>query len=191
MWQLDLAVGKILDELDRLGLAEDTIVLFTCDHGEFLGEHGVLYKAEFSTHSLLRVPFILRAPGAELPEENHLPMSNCDVFPTLAALCGLPAPETAQGVNIMESQNHDAFVYCLPDGHPGLLNYSAYDKDYRYTMYPNKDFEELYRQSDDPAETINLAVLPEYKEIVASFRAKVAAHLLHVHKPCSGKEAIC
>ena len=61
--QLDHAIGRVLDVLDERGLADDTLVIITTDHGEFLGEHQMIFKGPFGYDSLLRVPLLVRGPG--------------------------------------------------------------------------------------------------------------------------------
>ena len=61
--QLDHAIGRVLDTLDERGLADDTLVIVTTDHGEFLGEHQMIFKGPFGYDSLLRVPLLVRGPG--------------------------------------------------------------------------------------------------------------------------------
>ena len=96
IYQIDQAVGRILDALQANGLWEDTIVVFTSDHGDFLGDHARLRKGTVGSDALLHLPFILRAPGADLPARVDTPMSNCDVMPTLAALTGVAPPAWQQ-----------------------------------------------------------------------------------------------
>ena len=63
--QLDHAIGRVLDALDERGLADDTLVIVTSDHGEFLGEHQLIFKGPFGYDSLLRVPLLVRGPGVD------------------------------------------------------------------------------------------------------------------------------
>lgn len=94
---LDDNVGRLLAALDRVGLTEDTLVLFTSDHGDALGEHG-LFRKTIPYDESTRVPCIVRWPG-------HVPAGatsdalwhSVDVAPTLLALCGAPVPATMQG----------------------------------------------------------------------------------------------
>ena len=66
--QLDYAIGRVLDVLDERGLADDTLVMITTDHGEFLGEHQMIFKGPFGYDSLLRVPLLVR--GSNIPAGN-------------------------------------------------------------------------------------------------------------------------
>ncbi len=160
VYQIDMAVGRMLDALQRAGLREKTIVIFTSDHGEFLCDHGLLRKALFAFDTLLRVPFVIRAPGAGLPARVDAPMSNADVLPTLAALTGIQPPAYQQGRDIRrilrEGESHHALSF-IADGDPAHLNYTVYDDRYRLTCYPNADWVEMFDHREDPAETANVA----------------------------------
>ena len=88
---LDERVGEVLDALAATGLDDETIVLFTADHGEFLGERGLWYKMSFLEGSA-RVPLIVRGPGIAARRVAE-PVSQLDLAPTLAELAGAPADE--------------------------------------------------------------------------------------------------
>ncbi len=184
---IDRAVGRIVASLQRRGLWENTVVVFTSDHGDFLGDHGLLYKREVGCDSLLHVPLILRAPGAELPATIDLPVSNVDVTPTLAALCGVETP-ALHGVDlaakIREGAPHEALAYC--SGTKGTHNnFTRYDERFRLTVYPACGFVELYDHREDPGETRNLA--SERPEYVREVRARLGEALLAHYDPIQGK----
>ena len=97
---LDDNVGRLLKALDENGVASDTIVLFTADHGDLLGSHGLEYKGVPYEESA-RVPLLLRYPRAvKGGQTSDLLVSNVDLMPTLLALCGVAIPEGVQGQNL-------------------------------------------------------------------------------------------
>ncbi len=162
---IDRAVGKIIQHLKDNGLYEHTIVLFTSDHGDMLGDFGGLYKSYNCFSALVHVPFILKpaaalAAAARQPGRSERPMSNADVVPTLLAMLGLDVPEHVQGVNIFDAPaEHCAFVSCHdPDFRTN--NASLVDGRYRYTLYPHTGEEELYDLLADSQELNNLAFEP-------------------------------
>ena len=186
--QIDRAVGRILEGLEASGHAGDTIVVFTSDHGEFLGDHGRLYKAETAAESLLHVPFILRAPGVSRPGHVETPMSNVDVLPTLLHLAGLEVPEGLHGQDMLEvleeGEEHVALAYCA-GGDPSLINYTVYDARYRFTLYPRLGWAELYDYQEDPGECHNLAAAQPSR--VAAMQRMLEEALLQHRQPIVGR----
>lgn len=95
---LDACVGRLLKTLDDRGLADETVFVFTSDHGDMLHSHGEERKQR-PWDEAVRVPFLLRAPGllGKAPREIRTPLNSPDLMPTLLGLCGLPVPETVEG----------------------------------------------------------------------------------------------
>jgi arylsulfatase A-like enzyme len=97
---IDDQLGRVIDRLAQLGIEEDTIVLFTSDHGDFLGEHGMMHKACMFYDCLTKVPMIWRWPGSipagGTPGEFF---EGVDVLPTALDLCALAAPMGVQGIS--------------------------------------------------------------------------------------------
>jgi arylsulfatase A-like enzyme len=94
--QLDAAFGRLLDLLDETGLAEDTVVVFTSDHGEMNGCHGRFDKGRFYEESV-RVPLAVRGPGVDSGRRIASPVSAIDLVPTLCDLCDVAPPESVAG----------------------------------------------------------------------------------------------
>lgn len=94
MAHVDDSVGRVLAHLGKLGLERDTVVVFTSDHGEMLGNHGFLHKGPWFFDDLLRVPLIVARPdGVERNQTCETPTSGCDLFATLACIAGVAAPD--------------------------------------------------------------------------------------------------
>lgn len=192
---IDQSVGRVLDSLDRQGLADQTIILFTSDHGDFLGDHGLVFKTNFGCRALNHVPFILKAPPSLAegwPSRVPQVMSNIDVFPTLCELAGVPVPEGVQGTSVMNLLNRSgakgvpALVACMddePEGH----NYSIWNDRYRYTWYPATDERELFDHWSDAAEVRNIAALPENKLIVQALHADLLDRFMRTSNAGAGK----
>ena len=96
---VDDQVGRILGELDELGLRDNTIVIVSSDHGDMLGSHGTRLKRKPWEESI-RVPGIVRHPGAPAGRETDALFSHVDIAPTLLSLCGLPVPPEMQGASL-------------------------------------------------------------------------------------------
>ena len=165
--QTDDCVGKVLDALKEFGLEDDTIVLYTADHGDMLGAHGIWGKGVFYEPSA-GVPLLFRVPGMTASSVHcQTPVSLVQVLPTLAELCGLPTPEGIDGSSFVASlrepgRTRETTVFAennLPSRHPGSMIRHG---DYKYCYYVD-DMPELYNLRTDPNEMKNLALLPAYK----------------------------
>jgi len=157
--QLDWQLGLTLDALETHGLAENTIVVFTSDHGEFLGDHGIPAKAPFLLDCMLHVPLIVRAPGAPQGASRPEPVESVDLFSTMARLAGLEPPAWVQGRDLCPS----IWGQGSRDDAPRTAIYAeAVDKrcirtaEWKYIHYPGKPYGELYHLTSDPYELENL-----------------------------------
>jgi arylsulfatase A-like enzyme len=181
---LDAQVGRVLDELDRLGLRDNTIVVFWGDHGYHLGENGVFTKMtnfELGT----RVPLIVSAPGqATAGRRTRALVELVDLYPTLAEFCGLPQLKHLEGASFAPLlKNPDqpwkraVFSQYLRPGKPPFMGRSLRTDRWRYTEWrdPRQALagRELYDAQNDPAETRNLAGDPGRAQIVAQLSAQL------------------
>lgn len=191
LYQIDVAVGRVVEGLKQAGVWENTLVVFTSDHGDFLCDHGRLHTGYAPADILLHVPFILRAPasvlaGGRLPLRVETPMSNSDVLPTLAALAGVTLPAWTQGANMVdvvrEKRPHVALAFCA-NGQPEITNYTLYDPTYRFTLYPRTGYVELYDHQEDPGECQNLARHADFQMHIAAMISAVQARLMQYHHP--------
>lgn len=183
---MDAQLGKVLDELDRTGLATNTIVLFWGDHGYHLGDHGWWCKHDNYEQSA-RIPLIVVAPGVAKPgvrAVNAL-IESVDIYPTLAELAGLPSPQVPPEIE------GKSFVSALRNPNVGTKNYVFHvyprgeriGRAVRTTRYrlvewkvPGRAAEtaelELYDYETDPLETRNIAA--EQPDVVTRMRAMLA-----------------
>ena len=160
---LDQQLGRILDCLDGRGLAKNTIVVFTTDHGELLGDHGLWLKGPFHYEELVRIPMVFRWP-AVIPPGQRLKglISQVDLAPTILAAVGEEIPRACDGVDalpmlqssIPSTRNH-AFVECTDDPR-GLRLKTIVTETRKLTYYHGHDFGELYDLDNDPSEVRNL-----------------------------------
>jgi arylsulfatase A-like enzyme len=115
----DKYTGTILDELKASGLEDRTVVVFNADHGEMLGDHGLLFKGSYMYDGVVKVPLIIRAPGI-LPAGsvvNDL-CEEVDVMPTLLELLGVAAPSGVQGKSLVGGARKPA-VFRIPNHQNG------------------------------------------------------------------------
>jgi arylsulfatase A-like enzyme len=198
---VDAQVGRLLDALDELGLAENTIVVLWGDHGWKLGEHNAWGK--MTNYEIdARAPLILRVPtGAPGLDAVRAPRGTridalvefVDIYPTLTELAGLPLPGHLQGASATpllsdpgRPWKRAAFhqflregIWAAPDGIP-YMGYAVRTERFRYVRWMNWETRtwvarELYDLEADPGETVNLAEQPEYSETVADLDALRAA----------------
>ncbi|WP_425400784.1 sulfatase [Aeoliella sp.] len=173
---MDAQVGHVLDSLDRHGLTENTIVVFTSDHGYHLGEHRLWQKRSLFEESA-GVPLIISAPGiAKAGSVANTPVGLIDLYPTLAQLCGVSTPDNLQGQDlapILGDPNAEGRGWALtcvnrPNGSKTRFGYSLRTQRWRYTEWiDGNEGRELYDHQQDPREQNNLASDPEYSDTVA------------------------
>lgn len=165
---MDAQVGLVLDSLHELGLAENTIVVFTSDHGYHLGEHGLWQKMSLFEQSA-RVPLIIATPdGKNAGTVAKSPVGLIDLYPTLVELCGIESKVSVQGqslVPMLENPSEQGRGWSLTqvmrgrkDGEP-IFGYSIRTSQYRMTRWGDdgKAGMELYDHQLDPLELTNLA----------------------------------
>ncbi len=176
---MDRQVGKVLDALKQSGQEDNTIVIFTSDHGYHLGEHDFWAKVSLLDQSS-GVPLIIRVPGQE-PAVCHSFTELLDLYPTVAKLCGLPSQDRLQGKDISpvfknpEYKVRDAAFSVAPMRKGFLLR----TDDWAYIQYEEDASGgiELYDINKDPEQYTNLAVNPEYAPKVDEFKARMVAKL--------------
>lgn len=192
LYQIDRVVGHICQALQDRGMWQNTLVVFTSDHGDFLGDHNYLRKGVGAAHSLLHVPCVLRVPWMDdQPERVDAPMSNCDVLPTVLAQAGVPVPERVHGKDVFDAASGAApcaFAYCSR-GTPETTNHTVYDPRYRYTVYPQADRDELFDHEGDPGECRNLVEEPPHAQRRRNMRDMVKEALLRHRSPVVGRIA--
>lgn len=184
---MDAQVGKVLDALDRLGLSESTIIVFTSDHGYHLGEHGLWQKMSLFEESA-RVPLIIAAPGvAKAGGVSKSPVGLIDLYPTLTELCGVRPPQGLQGQSLVPMLKDPAWLgrgWALTQvtrGGAGVTNanrrffgYSLRTERWRYTEWAEgKQGRELYDHDGDPTELTNLATDPAHRKTVDRLSAQL------------------
>jgi arylsulfatase A-like enzyme len=201
---MDTQVGVVVDSLERHGLADNTVIVFTSDHGYHMGEHGLWQKMSLFEESS-RVPMLIVAPGMSQGKTADAPVSHVDLFPTLADLCGIKAPENLQGqslVPMLKDPSHIGRGWALTQVTRGgrrqntktgdevsgqFFGYSLRTSRWRYTEWDGGDAgRELYDHDNDPRELTNLADHDQHKatleELSMTLKDAVASTL-----PSDGK----
>ena len=187
---VDAQVGKLLDAVDRLGLADNTVIVFWSDHGYHIGEHGLWMKQSLFENSA-RVPLIIASPGQKAPGAAcGRTVELVDLYPTLADLAGLTPPEGLSGKSLRPllddpraAWDKPAFTQVQRGGFPG---HSIRTERYRYTEWDSgAQGTELYDYDSPEGETKNLASDPAHSETVAKLQSLL--HANHPQKVIGGK----
>ena len=165
----DDAIGRVLRALDEAGHADDTLTVFTVDHGEHLGQHAMYQKMEMYEQAI-RVPLIVHRPGTE-PHRFDIPVSHLDVLPTLLDLCGIDRPGDLDGTSLYGSVTsgmppRQKTVFSMYAGNDRVSDHrrAVIAGRFKY-IYDPEDLPELYDLETDPLEMHNLAAAEDYAEI--------------------------
>jgi uncharacterized sulfatase len=177
----DHHIGRILEHVDAIGIENETIVIFTTDHGHFFGQHGLQAKGPFLYEDLIRVPFIVRRPG-RIPagRVSSAIQSHVDIAPTVLALADMPIPRTMTGVNqlaVWEAAADRARDHAVVEFHhePTTLNLRAYvDDRFKLTVYQGRTDGELFDLLTDPDEHSNLWSAPESAALKSELLLRLA-----------------
>lgn len=185
---MDAQVGKVLEELDRLELRQNTIIILWGDHGWKLGEHDAWCKHSTCENDT-NAPLIVSAPNIKCAGlHTQALVEFVDIYPTLAELAGLPLPAHLEGVSfrpLFHAPNRAwktaAFSQYPRSQQGGLMGYSMRTDRYRFTQWVNRDDHskvdaiELYDHQTDPQENENIASRPENVALVKELTAQLAA----------------
>ncbi len=188
MSYMDAQVGRVLDELDSLGLRQNTIVILWGDHGWHLGDHGMWCK-HTNYEQAARIPLLVSLPGQTAGAKTTAFAESVDVYPTLCELAGVTVPSGLDGRSFAstlrdpQAKTKDHVIHVYPRNAPGVgpvIGRAIRTERYRLVEWKKigagaetADIE-LYDYEADPLETENLAV--KHPEIVASLRTLLAQH---------------
>jgi choline-sulfatase len=180
---VDAQVGRLLDELDRRGLAENTVVAVAADHGEALGEHGEQTHGLLLYEPTLRVPLLVRAPGLKAGQVVRTPVSLVDVAPTLAGLAGKPFAAAAGqpldgrdlSAGLRRGEEPAPSDLYAETRYPELFGWSPLTALRRRDVkYISSSEPEMYDLASDPGEKANLAARAESARTAAGFEEQIA-----------------
>jgi uncharacterized sulfatase len=181
---IDAACGRIFQTLDELGMGDNTIIVFTSDHGELLGDHGFWMKGPFHYEQLINIPLIIRWKGV-LPAGEVQPgiVSLVDIAPTLLAMCGIELPADMEGKDLSAwlagkggSGRTRALVETVDDPHKIRVKTIVTER-WKLSCYPGQAFGELVDLQQDPGELRNLWDDPAYRHIKAELYGDLLAEL--------------
>jgi uncharacterized sulfatase len=159
---MDKYIGKIMKQLDALGMSRNTVVVFTTDHGHFFGQHGLVAKGPFHYEDLIRVPFIVSCPGTvPMGKYSDALQSLVDLAPTFLSFAHIDAPCTMTGIDQRAvwhgDVDHQREHVVVENRHqPTRIHAKTYiDHRYKLTIYYNHEYGELFDLQEDPMELHN------------------------------------
>jgi len=181
---IDHQIGRFLQRLDEYDELENTIFLFTSDHGDMLGDHNLFRKAvpyEGST----KIPFIIYDPGNHIDCDHNLRVSNPvelrDIMPTLLDAAGIEIPETVEGKSIkklVEEDNAEWRTHIHGEHYQGQNSHHFLtDGKEKYVWFSQSGDEQYFNLEEDPEEKTNLAEADEFKDRVSYWRRKMIEEL--------------
>ncbi len=196
--QQDMEIGRILAALQAQGLREDTIVVYTADHGLGVGQHGLMGKQNLYDHSM-RIPLIMRGPGVPAGFRSDARLYLHDLYPTLLERAGVAVPKNCAGQSLnplldgkTEAHRDEIFsAYQGVFGHPARAPYQRSVKDMRHkliqTVVNGATTWQLFDLAADPWETQDLSGSAECAGIVARLRQSLREHQQRVDDPVAGQ----
>jgi len=195
---LDDKLGELMDALDRAGCADNTVFVYTSDHGEMFGSHGRVYKLTFYDEAA-RVPFLVRLPGTIPPGTTcDACLNTPDIAPTILSLLGVPIPDSMEGMDLAHwavgiPGPEPEFSFMQGMGHTYLwIDGSEWravrSKRYTYARHLVDGSEHLYDNRSDTFQMRNLAQDPAFEATLRGLREGMAAKMADLNdefKPLS------
>ncbi len=187
----DAQLGRILAALEDSGLAENTIVLFTSDHGYHMGEHGYYQKTTLFENAA-RVPLIMAGPGISTRATTDTMAEMVDFYPTLADLTELPAPKFISGVSLAPALRDPSATPRTSALTQYANGYSIRTNNFRFTQWGDDGAEgrELYDHRNDPGEMKNLVDDPEYAATIEELSVELTTRITDAQQPPPGVKQI-
>lgn len=176
--QIDHQIRTVLGTIREEGLANNTIVAFTSDHGDMLGEHDMWGKCLFYEDST-RIPFVINAPrDVDLGRRgrvDHRLVELADVMPTLLDLCGLPVPDSVEGRSVFSDPPRDEIYGEFGDDAEStrMIRHGRF----KLIYYPAGNIFQLFDVEKDPGETTDLIQKPEFADEARILRQRLGEHL--------------
>lgn len=180
--QIDAQIGRVMGTLDELGLAGNTVVIFTADHGDLLGCHGGMHdKCSIMCQETYQIPFLVRVPDAQPGITVDQPITNMDITATVLDLAGVSVERTLDSRSVApfcrgDSATREPDVMCEFNGHHYLYeSRMVTDGRWKY-VFNAPEIDELYDLENDPWETTNLAANRRHADILSHYQERLLAH---------------
>ena len=192
---MDHHLGRILAHLDATDLARETVVVFTSDHGELLGDHGFFFKSLVAYEESIRVPFLVRHPGRiAAGTRSDAPLSLVDLAPSFAALAGVPADHRFEGIDQVPHWTgggpvrDEVIIEERPGDRPWNQRILVRGR-WKLALYAGRPWGELYDIGADPHHVRNLWDDPAHRPVRDELCARILAHEMNKRHPNPGDSA--
>lgn len=183
---IDDAVGRVLKTLEEQGLAEDTVVVFTSDHGDFMGDHGLMLKLLMHYQGLIRVPFIWADPRDPQAKTDDALRSAIDIGPTFLERAGIQPFTGCQGISALEEIDRQGLIV-EEDSQRVMAAFERpqrirtyVERDWRITLRYGEDWNEMYDLKNDPDEVSNLWGHPDYADEQARLVQNMVVEMINL-----------
>ena len=179
---IESQAGRVLDRLDELGISDDTLVIWTTDHGDTIGAHGICTKDYTMYEEIYHVPMIARWPGIIAPGSKSRSYVHhfIDICATVFDITGRQPPTPFHGRSLVPlfqgkiPPDWPDSAYCEFHGsHMGLYSMRLLTTDHWAYVYHTNDIDELYDRQKDPWQLVNLAEKPEYADTLTALKRKM------------------
>jgi arylsulfatase A-like enzyme len=189
---IDDCVGQVLARLDALGLADNTVVIFTADHGDYMGDHQLLLKGPIHYRGIVQAPLVWRDPAGPEAKRSAALAGTIDLAPTILARAGVTGFNGIQGKSLlplMKGETSSLYSDVLIEeegqrlglGLPSRARLrSLVTPRYRLSLYDGVDWGELYDRESDPDEGVNLWDAPSHAAIRAELTLRLAKKMIEV-----------
>lgn len=187
MTLIDRKIGEVLNKLKELGLYDNTLILFTSDHGDFMGDFGVASKAQYCSEALMRIPFLLKPPvaGFQGYRENSF-VSSVEIAATFLTAAGLPVPGNISPRSLTQFYGPQSQIQRYEDIYMEARDIRAIREErYKLIYYAGRSYGEFYDLCVDPVEKYNLwedrSVRRERERMIR----KLTDRLIYMGENCS------
>lgn len=176
--QIDYHVGRMINLLKKKGMYNDTLIIYTSDHGDFMGFHHMILKGNYMYDPLVKVPLIIKYPGqAKGGTVTEAMVSNVDVAPTILNQCGCQPGRFMKGIDLAKDENGRDLVFVeqvMPDGY----DYMVRSHIRKLLLCRDESKSQFFDLEKDPLEMNNLITEPAYQDEIKKFKNALAEWML-------------
>lgn len=177
---IDYQVGKIIEILKQKKLYDNTLIIYTSDHGDFMGYHHLLLKGGYMYDPLIKVPLIIKYPGIEnRGEKSDALVSNIDLAPTILELVGLKRGTFMNGLNLQKDCNQRKFVFAESENGKAYMIRSSNRK----LLFCKQDEKcQFFNLDEDPFELNNIYYHPKYQAEILDYKLSLGQWIMFESK---------